>query len=195
METKLAPHTEMNLGNLASHFDLDVNNVKLLQRWSANRAFRESGEERILAKVLLRFSEVHNSFRKFLVRAGKEDIPKCFVAGARLVFKRNSFILISAFPDEDTWDTFLAELLSVFSQHYQKLSGWISLRGSSVTFLSMHPEKGRDPEVNTKRPTVKPSEWKAQLHFFDSKVSNSGCRTLYLDCSTRWPFSSKEEPF
>lgn len=39
------------LGNLQAHYDLDTGNSKLMRRWKANRTFRESGEEKVLAKV------------------------------------------------------------------------------------------------------------------------------------------------
>lgn len=92
-----------------------------------------------------------------------------------------------AFPKEEMFIEFLTELLSILSSH--RLTGWVALRGSSTTFMSVHPEKGIDPDVKTIRAELtkdkKLTTSRQNLHFFDCKVSNKGgeaeCRKTYND--------------
>jgi hypothetical protein len=60
----------------------------------------------------------------------------------------------------------------------ENLKGWVAVRGSSTTFLSVHPEKGCDPDYDALL-----EEWKkdksfpiscSKLHYFDCKVVAQG---------------------
>ena len=80
------------------------------------------------------------------------------------------------FPDEQTFHECLDELLALLMA--KRLTGWVALRGSSTTFLSMHPEKGRDPNVDEcikeyKQDPSLPRQI-AQLHYFDCKIMQNG---------------------
>lgn len=52
------------------------------------------------------------------------------------------------------------------------------MRGSGTTFLSMHPNKGNDPDIQKLIESYKNdstlSEYLKSIHFFDSKVHNLG---------------------
>jgi len=132
--------------------DIDPNNTKLMSRWKSNRKFRQSGMEAKLAQAVLG--------PNWEIRYNALLEGKCPLAWA----------------DAESWQQFLGELMAALKEY--KLTGWIALRGSSSTFLSIHPEKGCDPdpkaiEEEFKRdPDLKNSL--QTLHYFDCKVIQAG---------------------
>lgn len=57
----------------------------------------------------------------------------------------------------------------------------MAIRGSSTTFLSIHPEKGSDPDVKSARLEFQKDKnltnTKRNLHYFDCKIVNAGGET------------------
>lgn len=60
----------------------------------------------------------------------------------------------------------------------ENITGWFALRGSGATFMSMHPNKGNDPDIQklleSSQNQTTLSEYLKSLHFFDCKVHNLG---------------------
>eukprot|EP01127_Copromyxa_protea_P019434 TRINITY_DN6305_c0_g2_i1.p1 TRINITY_DN6305_c0_g2~~TRINITY_DN6305_c0_g2_i1.p1 ORF type:complete len:202 (+),score=32.38 TRINITY_DN6305_c0_g2_i1:24-608(+) len=109
---------KLPLGNLAALYDLDPKDSRSMSRWAANKAFRESGEEKLLAEEVLG----DNWYERYsLMLQGRCPL---------------------GFPDENSWNLFLAEFLTLMFDNHPYLTGTVGLRGSSVTFMSMHPRKG-----------------------------------------------------
>jgi hypothetical protein len=136
----------------AEKYDLDQKNNQLMKRWEAIHKIRSSYWEAIIAKIALGDN--------WQVRYSNMLLGKCPLS----------------FPDVDTWIQFSSELAEVLKA--ENLSGWFGLRGSGTTFISMHPEKGIDPDhlklIESYKidPTLK--EYLKNIHFFDCKVHNLG---------------------
>eukprot|EP01126_Amoeba_proteus_P037035 TRINITY_DN3794_c0_g2_i2.p1 TRINITY_DN3794_c0_g2~~TRINITY_DN3794_c0_g2_i2.p1 ORF type:complete len:320 (+),score=51.76 TRINITY_DN3794_c0_g2_i2:84-962(+) len=107
---------ESAIGNLKTLCDIDPQNFPLIQRWNANREFRESGLEKKFAQLVL-----GPEWRKryFLMLEGKCPL---------------------GFDDEKTWNDFVEELGKLLQSEH--ITGYFGLRGTSVTFMSLNPNKG-----------------------------------------------------
>jgi len=145
--------TSSPLGNLEVPFDVDQSNSKCMHRFKANKQFRESGCEKLLAKNVL-----GNNWetRYNLLIEGRCPL---------------------SFPDEETFLSCISELTEILISAGIS-DGWVGLRGSSATFLSMHPEKGIDPDVPTVQKEFEDDnslkKSLSELHYFDCKVIQRG---------------------
>jgi hypothetical protein len=109
-------------GQSSEKYDVDTRNGRLVARWEANRRLRIAGWEAALAKLTL---GTH-----WLTRYSELLLGLCPLA----------------FASETMWLEFTKELLEILRG--EGLTGWVALRGSSATFLSIHPEKGCDPDAD-----------------------------------------------
>eukprot|EP01127_Copromyxa_protea_P018171 TRINITY_DN564_c0_g1_i1.p2 TRINITY_DN564_c0_g1~~TRINITY_DN564_c0_g1_i1.p2 ORF type:complete len:312 (+),score=61.68 TRINITY_DN564_c0_g1_i1:1097-2032(+) len=147
------------LGNLHEMYDINPNHSALKKRWEANKKFRESGLEAEFAR------EVLGSL------FGKDEWE----------YRYNNMlgnIAPLAFSCKEEFDEFVLEIRRILRA--QNLTGWFALRGSSTTFLSVHPEKGCNPNYNSildewEKDKTFPTS-RTNLHYFDCKVVAQGGR-------------------
>jgi hypothetical protein len=117
-ETEVACVQSLLSGLSHEKHDIDQRNQRLVARWEANRKARAEYWEAAIAKLTLG--------ERWLTRYSNLLLGLCPLA----------------FASEEMWQAFTRELLEILRA--EGLTGWVALRGSSVTFLSLHPEKGTD---------------------------------------------------